>query len=212
MTSFWLNDLSILFSQKYFFEITPDKSFDSDRKLNAIFRFSLYFSMLSFGIYKNNSVFMFPLVVMIVTIILHNYSKKKIIDSKSDSKSDKVSCVKPELNNPFMNLNMYDINKTTNKACYSYDNPEIKSNIKEIFDDGLYKDAGDIYNNNNSQSRFYTMPNTLPANNQTKFANWLYKTPPTCKEGNGYQCSANVFDMMPRYSTGGTSKSSSKSS
>ena len=93
--------------------------------------------MLSFGIYKNNSVFMFPLVVMIVTIILHNYSKKKITDSKYDSKydskSDKESCVKPELNNPFMNLNMYDINKTTNKACYSYDNPKIKPNIKEIF-------------------------------------------------------------------------------
>ena len=28
-------------------------------------------------------------------------------------------------------------------------------------------------------------------NNQGLFANWLYGTPTTCKEGNGLQCAAN---------------------
>ena len=35
------------------------------------------------------------------------------------------------------------------------------------------------------------MPNTEAANRQKEFGEWLYKTPPTCKEGNGNQCVAN---------------------
>ena len=46
----------------------------------------------------------------------------------------------------------------------------------------------DIFNKNITQRQFYTMPVTTIPNEQTKFANWLYATPPTCKEGNGDQC------------------------
>ena len=46
--------------------------------------------------------------------------------------------------------------------------------------------------NNNSQNRFYTMPNTDTSNEQIKLANWCYKNPKSCKEGNGSQCIANI--------------------
>ena len=53
-------------------------------------------------------------------------------------------------------------------------------------------DIDDIYSKYNSQRQFYTMPNTSIPNKQKEFALWLYNRGPTCKEGNGYQCFANM--------------------
>ena len=39
------------------------------------------------------------------------------------------------------------------------------------------------------------MVTTIP-NEQTKFADWLYNTPDTCKEGNGAQCVANNYSPL----------------
>ena len=53
-------------------------------------------------------------------------------------------------------------------------------------------DVNDVFAKHNSQRQFYTMPVTDICNDQTNFAKWLYLTPPSCKEGNGLQCSANL--------------------
>ena len=54
----------------------------------------------------------------------------------------------------------------------------------------------DIFGKNNSQRQFYTMPVTTIPNNQTQFANWLYKTEPTCKENNGESCLRNLNENL----------------
>tara|TARA_B110000503_G_scaffold10254_1_gene13887 strand:+ start:54 stop:956 length:903 start_codon:yes stop_codon:yes gene_type:complete len=212
MVNLWINDISILLNNNYIFEIIPSTSFDLNRKLNAIFRFSIYFSIISFAIYKQNSVFCFPFIVMIITIYIFKYSGGELNDN-SDNKIEgsiksetdpsvilqnkNENCIIPKQNNPFMNLNMFDISKNKKPGCLSYDNEGVKEEIDNIFDEGLYKDPTDIYSNNNSQNRYYTMPNTKPANDQGLFANWLYKTSTTCKEpGGGVQCSANLYNRL----------------
>tara|TARA_B110001469_G_C9606471_1_gene301556 strand:+ start:753 stop:1418 length:666 start_codon:yes stop_codon:yes gene_type:complete len=218
MTILWMNDIYTLFDNSSIFEFIPDSSFDFNRKLNAIFRFSLYYSIISFVIFKNNNVFLFPIGVMIITFLFNKdsfvfkdskYTQSNSIDpSKKEGVIDDVSsCDIPKLNNPFMNLNLFDINKKdVKKACYSYDNESVQNKIDELFDNGLYKDVGDIYSNNNSQNRFYTMPNTDTSNEQIKLANWCYKNPKSCKEGNGIQCSANIYrPLVSRQSNKGDS-------
>ena len=74
----------------------------------------------------------------------------------------------------------------------SFNNPYIQEKIEDIFDDKLFQDVNDIYSRNNSQNRYYTMPNTDIVNKQTEFAKWCYKTPPTCKEGNDLQCTVDT--------------------
>jgi len=210
MVNFWMNDISILLNKDSIFEIIPTTEFDLNRKLNAVFRFSIYFSILSFSIYKNNSVFCYPFIVMLITIYIFKYSGGKTDDSPVTSitndndiqdsaelllENNNPRCNIPKQNNPFMNLNMFDIPKNKKQGCLSYDNDGVKEEIDKIFDEGLYKDPTDIYSNNNSQNRFYTMPNTKSANDQGKFADWLYKTSTTCKEpGGGVQCSANLYN------------------
>ena len=206
-----MNDISILLNKDSIFEIIPTTEFDLNRKLNAVFRFSIYFSILSFSIYKNNSVFCYPFIVMLITIYIFKYSGGKTdgdppvtsITNDNDIQDsaelllekNNANCIIPKQNNPFMNLNMFDIPKNKKHGCLSYDNDGVKEEIDKIFDEGLYKDPTDIYSNNNSQNRFYTMPNTKSANDQGKFADWLYKTSTTCKEpGGGVQCSANLYN------------------
>ena len=38
----------------------------------------------------------------------------------------------------------------------------------------------------------------LPPNNRDTLGKWLYGTPKTCKEGNGYQCAANNHTDLSR--------------
>jgi len=202
MTKFWMEDILVLIKSDNIFEIMPDKSFDSNRKLNSIMRFGIYYSIIAYAITRKEYVFSIPFIIMIVTIFIYNYNSNnnnnEINDSNDDKKDANLNCNKPTSNNPFMNLNMFDINETDKSACLYYDNNTIKQKINKIFNKGLYIDQSGIYSNNNSQNRFYTMPNTKPANDQKLFGEWLYKTGETCKEGNGIKCSDNLPERLNR--------------
>ena len=99
-------------------------------------------------------------------------------------------CNKPIINNPFMNRLIFD-SKTNDIACDAV-NPETQLQIEKEYNKYTIKDASDIWNHNSGRRQFYTMPNTNFINNQGAFANWLYKMPATCKEGNGSRCIANI--------------------
>ena len=63
----------------------------------------------------------------------------------------------------------------------------VTEEINSFFNNNLYRDVSDLYQKNNSQRQFYTMPCTDIVNEQTKFAKWLYYTDETCKE-KGIKC------------------------
>ena len=73
---------------------------------------------------------------------------------------------------------------------------KIKKLVDNKFSQGLYKDINSVYDRENSQREYYTMPSTTIPNNQGDFANWLYMTPKTCKEGNGNQCVGNNRERL----------------
>ena len=117
--------------------------------------------------------------------------KKRNIKPKNYVKK----CVLPTEHNPFMNFMVSD-KRDRKKACKTYNNDEIEDLMDDNFSVGLFKDIDSVYNNENSQREFYTMPNTEAANRQTEFANWCYKVPKTCKEGNGNQCVGNNIEKL----------------
>ena len=88
----------------------------------------------------------------------------------------------PTTNNPFMNINLITDKRDKPKAVDYYDNKEIKKDVTNRFNFNLYRDVSDLYNKNNSQREYYTMPSTTIPNEQTSFAKWCYRSPPTCKE------------------------------
>lgn len=132
----------------------------------------------------------------------NNWSNEDLSELEQDTNTnindiyDDNDCKLPSIDNPFGNVMITDIgNPKFKKACDSYNNNMVKRDIKKDFEDGLYMDVNDIYSKKNSQRQFYTMPNTDIVNDQGGFAKWCYMTPPTCKEGNSLQCSANLSNF-----------------
>jgi len=101
-------------------------------------------------------------------------------------------CTQPNPHNPFANPMPFDDRKRK-PACNTLRNPLMKQRVEVAFDDGVFRDVNDIFDKNNAKRQFNTLPATTYPHDQTSFANWLYKRPPTCKEGNGAQCVANNF-------------------
>jgi len=102
-------------------------------------------------------------------------------------------CIEPSTDNPFMNAMPFD-NRLRAAGCQTINNPVREIDVEMKYDVGRYRDANDIWNSDGGRRQFFTMPWTTYPNDQGSFANWLYKTPTTCKEGNGEQCVANIHD------------------
>ena len=46
MIPFWFDKFSILYDKKFLFDIIPKKEYDLNRKLNALLRFTIYYSVI----------------------------------------------------------------------------------------------------------------------------------------------------------------------
>jgi Family of unknown function (DUF5762) len=99
-------------------------------------------------------------------------------------------CVRPSGENPFMNPLVFD-SRLRDAACDAV-KPENQLRIEKEYNRHCIKDISDIWNHNSGRRQFYTVASTTYPHDQGAFANWLYKVPPTCKEGSGAQCVANV--------------------
>ena len=206
MNTFWINDISILFNKNKFLEVIPTSNMKISDKLNAVFRLSIYYFVTITIIRKNLNNIFIPILVGIVTIIIYNNYKKinniETVDedvqnnyttSNSKSDSESLSCRLPTKDNPFMNPTEIDVaNGNMEQACSSYNNSVIRELEDINFNRGLYMNTNDIYNNENSQRNFYTLPVSGIINDQTGFAEWCYGREASCKDGNGIQCQSNI--------------------
>ncbi len=207
MTNFWLNDLTVLFNRSNLFEIIPYSNMNLNRKLNSIFRLSICFSIIMFFLKKDYRYLLIIIIVGFLTIIINRNYKVLNIENNSDpleiNNSDSNSnnsnigvqgCRLPSKDNPFMNPTFGDYtNGNMIKSCNSYDNSVVRNMENEYFNNDLYRNPDDIFNKENSQREFYTMPVNSIMNDTIKFAEWCYKTPPTCGEGNAIQCAADMI-------------------
>ena len=115
--------------------------------------------------YKDNSI-----------NIYKNYTIQEMLDYQRNT------AIKPTSSNPFMNTDITKYNNGDIPAASNVDDDDIKDDMVINFNTDLYRDIDELFDKKNSQRQFYTTPNTLIPNNQTEFANWLYKIPDTCKE------------------------------
>ena len=203
MERFWFNQYSSLFNKNNLLNIIPYSHMDLNSKLNAVFRLSIYFSVIMF-IFKKDYRYLGIIIIMgILTVIIHRTAPKhlennlQVEDNKIDSNlnEDAEGCKLPSKINPFMNPTFEDFEKgNLKKACNSYDNPVIRNMEDEYFNSGLYREQTDVFGRANSYREFYTMPVNSIVNDSVKFAEWCYKSPPTCREGNAMQCYADLHN------------------
>lgn len=217
---FWYKHIGIIFQVNRLSEFFPTTSLTYNEKLNSIFRLTIYISLVLIIIKKNYIYIYIALGGGLFTYLLYkknieidkehlNFRNKHKLDSSNididkHKKNIPANCSRPNRDNPFMNLLLSDIKYNPEHiAC----NPSesIKSDINQKFDYNLYRDIGDVFNRDNSQRQYYTTPSTTLPNDQSRFANWLYKIPTSCKSGNGIDCvglqspNMNLPNMLWKY-------------
>ena len=206
-TPFWYKNPNILYEKDSIFEFFPSRRFDLIRKLNAVVRLSIFYTVIMILCTKNINYLLIPLITFGITWFIWNRQKDThtdtIMDESISNQIDdlvkindlETECRIPTKENPFMNPG---INEFSNdeyrkpKSCPSYNNVGVQNRIEELFNEDLYRDVKDIFGKDNSQRQFYTVPGNQVPNDQASFAQWCYGTPPTCKEGNGLACLSDM--------------------
>lgn len=194
----WYKDIEILI--KHANEFVPLKDHTIEEKLNAIMRGSIYISILLYMYYNDTQYFYIAIMTGLLTFFVYSqYSRKDKQEPTHQEQStiekfEEGTCTKPTIDNPFMNATMKDyMNLDKNgkivdrpPAC-DVEEPEIKKQMDDYFNNNLYRDVDDVFGKMNSQRQFFTMPwTTIPNDPNLDFAKWLYLNPKTCKEDQDY--------------------------
>ena len=193
----WFSNINLLFSKDNLFKIVPTSTMSMSEKINTITRFALYLSILLYLTSGNYLYFYIILITVVSSYLLYVFKGREFFDdanaNANDNANDDASdnaivnnvlkdCQKPTKENPLMNPLIGDNPYKNKKAC-NVENNTVLENIDKKFCDRLYQNTSNIFSNRNNQQRFYSMPNTRIPNDQTAFANWLYKTPVSCASG-----------------------------
>ena len=191
---FWTENASVLYDRRRVVEFVPTADMTMEEKLNALTRLVLYMGTVLFVYTRAIWPLYIPILGMFFVIFLHKTSRKSrgaISDKPAkhatpDLKDMDIEirppyCTPPTRNNPFMNvlMNEWSDNPTRPAAC-EYDG--VKQETEDNFNYNLYKDIDDLWEKNNGQRQFFTMPYTTIPNDQNSFARWLYSVPETCKQ------------------------------
>jgi hypothetical protein len=224
--NYWFQDLAgTVFNLDFAIKIIPNKDMTYAEKINALVRFSIYIGII-LALYYANFLFLYiPILTMLATYILYLFRLDMLDKTRAETgtTSGQISnkadaglmakniasatsgetfedilnikrCVKPSNGNPFMNPLVFD-SRLRDAACDAI-KPENQLQIEREYNRHVIKDISDIWNHNSGRRQFYTVASTTYPNDQSAFANWLYKRGPSCKEGNSAQCIANYYTPL----------------
>jgi hypothetical protein len=118
---------------------------------------------------------------------INKTNKQKKISWEKNNDYVKETCRKPTVSNPFTNIVFSDYLDSGNLAepC-NIDDDDVQNQMQNLYNSSIYRNLEDVWERENSQRMFYTVPIQTVPNSQTDFANWLYKTGPSCKENTQY--------------------------
>jgi hypothetical protein len=190
---FWSYNPTVLFDKKRLVEFTPTADMTQEEKLNAVTRLTLYIGIVMLAYTRAIWALYIPILGMFFTLFLYQMSRKQRGEKHPTPRDPTLAlkdndiilrppfCTPPTRENPFMNITMDEYNSAPDRpAACEYPGVDVETN--DHFNYDLYKDIDDLWEKNNGQRQFFTMPYTTIPNDQGSFAKWLYDVPQTCKE------------------------------
>lgn len=175
--------------------------------LAAIFTVALYYGMKGNGSLRQGPE------VLDKPSFKEGFSGKQLIEGSDAADKIVIDIIGssertvPTGPNPYMNVLINEISEYPKKPPAKYlssSGSDGKSLIDSQFENRVYSDPGDVWNRNQSQRQFYTMPSTSIPNDRDSYQNWLYRVPgKTCKEGNMAACTTQGSEGSPIVYLGG---------
>lgn len=166
-TTLWIDDpLNILFDLN---KIIPDRSDSLHEQVNSFTRFILLYGTILSVYKKNLDPLVFAIIMSVAVLGFVWFMKQQTHNQKQYEQTKSVECITPKtIHNPFANPML---------GVSTCNTPSSTLSTQELFVQNLPLDEWDIYGKNNSQRQFFSVPN----NDQTSFAKWLYDPGEVCK-------------------------------
>ena len=187
---FWLDDPANLFTKDTWTRFVPTNEMTVPEALNAVVRFSIYFSFLMSFITGNANYLLFvPVILMLSVVLVKVYPETQILKEAFNNK-DHTKFEKPKQSNPFMNVLIPEIKYDPERPeAASVDDPTVKQQLDDMFRTNFFNDPTDVFGKSQDQRQFITMPSTSIPNDRESFMKWCYNiTPQNCKSGGREGC------------------------
>lgn len=212
---FWFDDISILYNKDRLIEFVPTTDMNAVDRLNSIARIALYTGILTSIMYQNASFLYIAVIGLGLTYFLHkqthlgdeNYEDENYEDEEETQEGGNppgkngnavngnavdgngMVYQKPNKENPFANVLLTDYVDNPNRPpAGNVEDPIVKAGVEKHFANGLYKNANDIWDKNNSQRQYLSTPGTTIPNDRHSFMQWCWNIPYSCKDGDLIAC------------------------
>jgi hypothetical protein len=194
---FWLNSpKQLVFNVK---QIIPNSNFNDIENLNAIMRLFIIVAIIVLILTENitNCIFIVLIGALTTYYLFQKNGLSETFNFATSSPNHAVNslgevCQLPTPNNPFGNMIPGD-DPARPPACKSTDEDSagggvpVANMIEKYFKLGLYRDVNDVFDRNNSQREFVTMPATANPNARDEFTKWRFNAG-SCRDGDTSYC------------------------
>lgn len=160
--AFWFNDPAGLFTSSNWSTFVPTPNMTVPAALNAVVRFTVYFSVLLFAATGVPAYLGAIPLVAVVTLLLYRIfpstqrMKETFVSSNTGSER-----TLPSIDNPFMNAPLTDILDNPNRPrAADITSPSVREQVNQTFaqTSNLYMDTTDVFDLIQSQRNFHSVP------------------------------------------------------
>lgn len=178
----WFKDPSVLFSSETWSQFVPMPSMSTAESLNAVVRFSVYFSVILFLATGISSYLISIPAVMVASVVLFTFFPNgKTLETFLSKAVKNVSGGKftmPTPENPFMNPLLTEIQDDPNRPdAAPITRSDVKVDMYKSFQktSDLYMDTSDLFDQAKAMVSFHTLQSATIPNDQDGFLKWLSK-------------------------------------
>lgn len=174
----WFEDPKHLFTKSNWIRFVPTPDMTTTDALNAVVRFTAYFTVLLFAATRNTNYLLLLPVVLALTYALHTlFPNGKKLEAYMNPEKDK-NYTMPTPNNPFMNVLLTDINDNPDRPdAAPVTRKDVGLKIAKAFQQtsDLFMDTTDMFDQSQAMRTFHTLQSSKVPNDQDGFLAWLAK-------------------------------------
>jgi hypothetical protein len=174
----WFKDPAILFAPDQWSRFVPTKSMTTVQALNAVVRFSVYFSVILFLATQISGYLLAIPAVMGATVVLFTlFPHGRVLETFKAAVSGKAYTM-PTAANPFMNPLLTEITDNPyRKDAAPVIRRDVQAGIMKSFQQtsDIYMDTSDLFDQATAIMPFHTLQSATIPNDQDGFLKWLSK-------------------------------------